>query len=171
MSESERKYELNLKEGHTVAFDFDGVIHKYSEGWKDGSIYDEPNLDVMDLMLLLTQMKIPCVIISTREPKQIEEWWNKQGFYLKVKVLDFSVGFYNDCNFIGITNRKIPAQVYVDDRAYKYTGQTPKEFLLDFCNVVNEHKNNHKTVFNEREQETFLNAMGCFVKQMKETKE
>lgn len=133
-----KTYEVNLKEGHAVAFDFDGVIHKYSNGWQDGSIYDEANLDVLDLILLLKLNRIPCVIISTRDPQQIKEWWDKQGFTIDAKVLNYNTVFYNDCSAVGITNRKIPAQVYVDDRAYKYTGQTPKEFLLDFAKEINE---------------------------------
>ena len=124
-------YNVALEEGKAVAFDFDGVIHKYSKGWQDGSIYDEPNKDVLNLMLILQLMKIPCVIISTREPKQIKEWWDKQGIALKSKVLDWNTSFYNDCSCIGITNKKIPAQLYIDDRAYRYTGQTVKEFLTD----------------------------------------
>lgn len=124
-------YNIVLEEGKTVAFDFDGVIHKYSKGWQDGSIYDEPNKDVLDLMLILQIMKIPCVIISTREPEQIKEWWDKQGITLKAKVLDWNTCFYNDCSCVGITNRKIPAQLYIDDRAYRYTGQTVQEFLTD----------------------------------------
>lgn len=124
-------YNMMLEEGKAVAFDFDGVIHKYSKGWQDGSIYDEPNKDVLDLMLILQLMKIPCVIISTRDPKQIKEWWDKQGIALGAKVLDWSTCFYKDCSCIGITNRKIPAQLYIDDRAYRYTGQTVQEFLTD----------------------------------------
>jgi len=124
-------YNVVIEEGKTVAFDFDGVIHKYSKGWQDGSIYDEPNKDVLELMLILQLMNIPCVIISTREPSQIKEWWDKQGFTIKAKVLDWNTTFYSDCSCIGITNRKIPAQLYIDDRAYRYTGQTVQEFLTD----------------------------------------
>lgn len=124
-------YEVNLKESHAVAFDFDGVIHKYSKGWQDGSIYDEVNVDVLDIINTLMMNNIPCIIMSTRDPQQIKDWWNEQGFDIKTKVLDFNTVFYNDCDYLGITNRKIAAQLYIDDRAYRYTGQNTDEFLYD----------------------------------------
>lgn len=129
-------YEVNLKEGHAVAFDFDGVIHKYSKGWQDGSIYDEVNADVLDIINTLMMNNIPCIIMSTRDPQQIKDWWDKQWFSeaIQVKVLDFDTVFYNDCTCLGITNRKIAAQLYIDDRAYWYIDENIDEFLFSLAN-------------------------------------
>lgn len=123
---------MNLKVGQAVAFDFDGVIHKYSEGWLDGSIYDEANEEVIKLIRLLQDMIIPVFILSTRDPYQIKEWWDNQNFNIPSKVITDDCMFYKNNRIIGITNRKLPAQLYVDDRAYNYHGQSIDEFLHDF---------------------------------------
>ena len=126
-----------LKKGHAIAFDFDGVIHKYSKGWQDGSIYDEANWEVVKLIILLASNGYPVFILSTRDPKQIEEWWNKQGWLLRAKVIDPDVTFYNNWAYIGVTNRKLPAQLYIDDRAYSYTDQSAEDFIKEF-NLFND---------------------------------
>ena len=126
-----KELDLKLEKGHAVCFDFDGVIHKYSKGWQDGSIYDEYNKNVLNLMLFLQKSGIPIFICSTREPYQIISWWNKQGFWCEAVRVNDNETFWNELNLIGVTNRKLPAQMYIDDRAYKYTGQTVKQFILD----------------------------------------
>ena len=85
--------------------------------------------------MLLKKMDIPVFISSTRKPKQIKEWFDKTILNFKTTIIEADVEFLNDINIVGITNRKLPAQVYIDDRAYKYTNQTPQQFLLDFSDL------------------------------------
>lgn len=112
-----------------IAFDFDGVIHEMNDGWRNGEIYGRINNDVIQAIYELNKMKIPVFICSSRAPNQIVEFWNKQGFKLEAKVIKDTF-FFNDTDYIGVTNRKLPAQLYIDDRAFKYTGEDKKGILL-----------------------------------------
>lgn len=125
-----KNYNLKLEQGKAVCFDFDGVIHKYREDWKDGTIYDKCNYEMIKLISFLQNAKIPVFICSTREPEQIKEWWMKQNINIPITIIDDET-FWNDFFVVGVTNRKLPAQLYIDDRAYKYDGQTMKEFIVE----------------------------------------
>ena len=113
-----------------VAFDFDGVLHDMSDGWKNGEIYGAINQDILAVIYELNKMKVPVFICSSRAPSQIVEFWNNQDFRLKAKVIPSDIFFFNDISYIGVTQRKLPAEIYIDDRALTYTGQSKKDLLL-----------------------------------------
>ena len=118
----------------TIAFDFDGVIHNYTKGWYDGSIYDTYNTDVIECMCNLMQLGYSVAIVSTRHPIQISEWWNKHDFPVKADPVINDTPFWNNTKYVGIFNRKIPAMVYVDDRAFKFNPDKVDDL---FDNIIN----------------------------------
>lgn len=122
-----------MRKKPAIAFDFDGVIHKYSEGYKDGTIYDIIDTKLLDLIMNLMLSGIPCFIFSSRSPVDISRCINNLNYPARIITKDEK--FYRDCKCIGITNRKLPAQLYVDDRAFKYT-YGDLESLQDYLEVI-----------------------------------
>ena len=105
----------------TIAVDFDGVIHAYSKGWHDGTAYDVPMESAAEcLEKLLRDYQV--FIFSAREPEDIQNWMatHLPQFVTQVIPVDSEIKFWDTDNVIGITRLKLPAIVYIDDRAQRF---------------------------------------------------
>lgn len=95
--------------------DLDGTIHKYSKGYGDGSIYDDPFDGARDVINWLKRNNFEIVIFTTRASKEhsqnmgidhenqlnsIKNWLEKNNIY-----------------YDRITSDKLPADFYIDDKA------------------------------------------------------
>lgn len=94
--------------GKTIAIDFDGVIHKYSKGWCDGVIYDEPIEYAFETISAFYKIGYSIILFTVRpELEPVIDW-------MKENVPE-------DCKFrFKITNKKPGADIYIDDRGYRF---------------------------------------------------
>lgn len=96
----------------TIAIDFDGVIHKYSKGWQDGVIYDDPVEGAFEGILNLYKKGYEIVVFTARdELEPVKEWfwrWYNKKFPKSEHIP------------VRITNVKPPALWYVDDRGITF---------------------------------------------------
>lgn len=99
----------------TIVFDFDGVIHKYSKGWQDGKIYDEPVDGIKEIINELHK-EYDIYIVTTRA-RDLSQQLDVQNYLDKY-------GIEYDC----VTSIKVPATMYIDDRAVTFDGN-PKNLL------------------------------------------
>lgn len=101
----------------TVAVDFDGVVHRYSRGWHDGTIYDEPMPGAIEALRALMAVE-PVFIFTARDIGQVASWLLERGISVRV---GHDGPFWNDCGRVLVTNRKLAARAYLDDRAVLFT--------------------------------------------------
>lgn len=105
----------------TIAVDFDGVIHTYERGWADGSIYGDFMPGAMvGLMTLMDQAAV--FVHTTRSAKQVARWIERQSGH-NIECTTWLAPwrkFWNTKGLLLVTNRKLPAVAYLDDRAVRF---------------------------------------------------
>jgi hypothetical protein len=127
----------------TIAIDFDGVIHAYTKGWQDGKIYDEPVASAFTVIGSLFDTGYSVFVFTTRNKHDVKRWieqqimisdyehrgpgndpfeWVATRYGYTCRIVPFWKKFWNEKNVLGITNRKLPAHCYVDDRALTFEG-------------------------------------------------
>lgn len=99
----------------TLCFDFDGVLHSYHSGWKGATeIPDPPVPGMVEAILRLQSLGWTVVVCSSRArheggPEAMREWLVAHGF-----------------GALPVTAEKVPAELYVDDRALRFSGSVPE---------------------------------------------
>jgi phosphoglycolate phosphatase-like HAD superfamily hydrolase len=99
----------------TIVFDFDGVIHSYTSGWKGTTkITDPPVPGIKEAIDEIRAAGYEVVVVSTRcavtdGKLAVANWLQEQG----IQVDD-------------ICAHKPPAIVYIDDRAICFDGNPNK---------------------------------------------
>lgn len=103
-----------------LCVDFDGVIHRYSKGFHDGSVYDCPTAGALEFIYSAME-HFTVVIYSARAVSE-------EG---KQEIEEFMIRY--DFPDIEITSTKPAAFLTIDDRAITFNGFFPEpESLLDF---------------------------------------
>lgn len=104
-----------------LCLDFDGVIHRYSKGWQDGSIYDEAVPGFFDwarqaqehfkLVIYSSRSKTPEGIKAMADwlMEKMAKWREANGEYSKALLFEFA-------------DSKPPAFITIDDRAVWFNG-------------------------------------------------
>ena len=101
----------------TVVFDFDGVIHSYTSGWKGPSVIPDPPVPgIKEAISAIRSAGYEVVVVSTRcasyqGQSSVRAW-----------LLD------NGIEVDAVKMEKPPAIVYIDDRAICFDGK-PESLL------------------------------------------
>ncbi len=104
----------------SVAVDFDGVIHTYERGWHDGTIYGDfvPGA-IVGLSQLMQRYAV--FVHTTRKARDVAHWIeDRSGHGIECTTHVPWSGFWNKQGYLLVTNRKLPAVAYIDDRAIRF---------------------------------------------------
>jgi hypothetical protein len=130
---------------YTIAVDFDGVIHDYHKGWHDGTIYGSM-MPGAEAALCKLMEKYSVFIFTAREPEAVMPWLEMHGFDVTIDERCGGCGgegalytedpdeqipckkckgsgqlmFWNLRGQLLVTNRKLAAAAYIDDRGIRF---------------------------------------------------
>ncbi len=115
---------------YTLAFDFDGVFHDLDprQVATGSQAINGPEIDnaTQHIKLLLEQYYI-FIMTARLDLKAVKKWLeyasvpSLDGQILKCEIIEPEVTHWEKDGVLGITNRKLPALAYIDDRAVRFT--------------------------------------------------
>jgi hypothetical protein len=100
-----------------IAIDFDGVIHKNSKGFFDGTVYDEPIEGSLDSIKKIYNLGYRIIIFTAKAKSDRPLVGGKTG---KELVWDWLKKYNIDTYIKEVTSEKPRALYYIDDKAIRF---------------------------------------------------
>lgn len=88
-----------------ICIDFDGVLNNYS-GWQGNDYLADIKKGCLEFLKQLS-INYNITILTTRDVTLVKDWLKKYNIYECIK---------------SVTNQKIPAILYIDDRGLNFNG-------------------------------------------------
>ena len=111
-------------ETYQVGIDFDGVIHKCSKGFYDGTVYDDPIEGSLEALRKLSE-KYTIIVYSAKAKPDRPLIDGKTGTEL---IWEWLRKFKMDKYIKEVTSEKPRAVFYIDDKAVRFEGSWEKAF-------------------------------------------
>ena len=96
----------------TINIDFDGVVHNFSKGFLDGTIYDKPQEGTEESLKLLKDKGFNLILFTARINAEHDGKQNIIDWLTKYDLLKY---------FSLITDKKMPSILIIDDSAVRHT--------------------------------------------------
>ena len=107
----------DLENTNQLAIDFDGVVHKSSKGFYDGTVYDEPVEGALNAIKELSK-KYTLVIFTAKAKLDRPLVNGKSG---KELVWEWLEKYHIDQYIKDVTSEKPRAVAYIDDKGIRFT--------------------------------------------------
>ncbi|MER5649654.1 hypothetical protein [Streptosporangium sp. NPDC002524] len=128
----------------TVGIDFDVPLHRYRQGWHDGTIYDEPTPGGLEALRTLMGQHAVFIFTARNDLQAVAAWLIRHGipaatlYDLRMaEGLQYSIGtFWTRRDVVLVTDQKYPAVAYIDDRGIRW--ESWPQALADLRAVLGE---------------------------------
>ncbi|MFJ8444019.1 hypothetical protein [Kitasatospora griseola] len=116
-------YRAESRATQAVGVDFDLTLVLHDQGWQDGRIYGEPIPGALEALRALLELRAVFVVTarSREHHANIAAWLVGHGFDAEVDDAP-DRSYWTTRGRILVTNKKLGAACYIDDRAIEFGG-------------------------------------------------
>jgi len=139
MNSDKFKEKIKSEVRNTIAIDFDGVIHRNSKGFYDGTIYDKPVKGTKKSLKKLYDLGFNLLVFTCKVRKDRPLINEKTGLEL---IWEWLEKWEFDKYISKVTNEKPRALYYIDDKGIRFEDWNQTLEFIEEENVRNAKNKN-----------------------------